>query len=138
MADRPKVGVGVIILRGGKVLLGKRKGAHGPGSWAFPGGHLEYGETPEDCAKREAMEETGITLTNIRRGPYTNAVFEKEGKHYVTLYIVADWKSGEAKVLEPEKCEEWRWFEWNEMPRPLFKSIVPLLEMNYDPFTSTR
>jgi ADP-ribose pyrophosphatase YjhB (NUDIX family) len=39
---RPKVGVGVMVLKNGKVLIGKRKGAHGAGEWAWPGGHLEY------------------------------------------------------------------------------------------------
>ncbi len=42
---RPKVGLGVLIFKDGKVLLGKRKGAHGEGTWCPPGGHLEFGET---------------------------------------------------------------------------------------------
>src|SRR5215469_4737907 len=48
--SHPKVGVGVMILKDGKVLIGKRKGAHGAGEWAWPGGHLEYMESFEDCA----------------------------------------------------------------------------------------
>lgn len=46
----PQVGVGVLILRDGKVLLGRRKGSHGAGCWSAPGGHLEFGEVVEDCA----------------------------------------------------------------------------------------
>jgi 8-oxo-dGTP diphosphatase len=64
--SRPKVGVGVMVLKNGKVLIGKRKGAHGAGEWAWPGGHLEYMESFEDCARREVMEETGIEIHNIR------------------------------------------------------------------------
>jgi len=64
--NRPGVGVGVIIVKDNKVLLGKRKNAHGEGDWAFPGGHLEMNETWEDCVKREVMEETGIEIKNIR------------------------------------------------------------------------
>ncbi len=52
----PQVGVGVLILRDGKVLLGRRKGSHGAGCWSAPGGHLEFGEAVEDCALREALE----------------------------------------------------------------------------------
>lgn len=54
--QRPKTGVGVMILKNGKVLLGKRKGSHGEGEFAFPGGHLEYMEGFADCARREVLE----------------------------------------------------------------------------------
>jgi ADP-ribose pyrophosphatase YjhB (NUDIX family) len=64
MTERPKVGVAAIIIKDGKVLLGKRKSAHGQGTWNFPGGHLEYGESWQDCAKRETMEEAGINFAS--------------------------------------------------------------------------
>ena len=67
--ERPKVGVGVIVLSNGRVLFGKRKGAHGTGCWATPGGHLEFGETVEECAKRELLEETGLKATSVVMGP---------------------------------------------------------------------
>ena len=54
--QKPKVGVGIMILKNGKVLLGKRKGSHGEGEFAFPGGHLEYMESFANCAKREIAE----------------------------------------------------------------------------------
>ncbi len=54
--ERPKVGVGVIVVKEGKVLLLQRKNSHGSGTWCFPGGHLEYGESLEECAKREVLE----------------------------------------------------------------------------------
>lgn len=132
--SRPVVGIGVIVLRDGKVLMHKRKGAHGPGTWSFPGGHLEYGETPEQCALREVTEECGVTIGNLRRGPYTNDVHESEGKHYITLFILADWVSGEAQVLEPDKCERWEWVAWDNMPEPLFLPIRHLQKQEFDPF----
>ena len=66
--QRPKVGVGVFVLKDGKILMGKRKGAHGEGSWSLPGGHLEFNESWDMCAVRETMEETGVTIKNIRFG----------------------------------------------------------------------
>lgn len=134
MDKRPKVGVGVIVKKNGKVLLGKRKNAHGEGSWCFPGGHLEFNETFEDCAKRETKEETGITITDIMFGTATNDIFTDENKHYVTVFMVANHESGEASVKEQEKCERWGWFTWDNLPEPLFIPIQNLLSNGYDPF----
>ncbi len=134
MPDRPKVGVGVIVLSKNKVLLGKRKSPHGDGTWSFPGGHLEYGETPEECALRELAEESGLTkVTNIRRGPYTNDVFDESQKHYITLHILMDLVEGEAVVMEPDKLEQWQWFDWNHLPSPLFLPQKNLLKQNFNP-----
>lgn len=132
--DRPKIGVGVIVLKDGKALLGKRKGSHGEGSWGFPGGHLEFNESFEECAKRETLEETGITIVNLRKATFTNDIFPKEGKHYVTIYMIAEYDSGEVTIKEPDKCEKWEWFKWNELPNPLFTPIENLLKDNYKPF----
>jgi 8-oxo-dGTP diphosphatase len=130
----PQVGVGVVVVRRGKVLLGKRKGAHGEGSWCFPGGHLEFNESPEDCARREVREEIGISLKQLRRGPFTNDIFEGERKHYVTLFMIAEYGSGEVKTMEPEKCDAWEWFAWSDLPQPLFLPIQNLLKENFCPF----
>jgi 8-oxo-dGTP diphosphatase len=132
--NRPKVGLGVFVIKDGKVLLGKRKNAHGEGAWCFPGGHLEFNETWEECAIRETMEETGINIKNIRFGTATNDIFEKEDKHYITIIMLADYDSGEVKLMEPEKCEKWAWFEWSKdkLPEPLFVPQQNLLKQNFN------
>jgi len=117
---KPKVGVGIMILKEGKVLLGKRRGSHGEGEYAFPGGHLEYMESFEKCAKREVLEECGIEIDNIRFQFLANVV-KYAPKHYVHIGLMADWKSGEVEVLEPEKCESWDWYDINELPEPIFE-----------------
>ncbi len=131
---RPAVGVAVIITKDDTVLLGKRKGAHGNGKWAFPGGHLEFKESIEDCARREVLEETGLTIGRVRHRDFTNDIFSKENKHYATLFVQADYVSGTAKVLEPEKCEKWEWFKWNKLPSPLFLSLENLVGQGFNPF----
>jgi len=133
--ERPKIGVGVIIIKGNKVLLGKRKNSHGKGCWCFPGGHLEFNEEIENCAIREVEEETGIKIKNLKRVTFTNDIFKKENKHYVTLFLVADYLSGKVRLKEPEKCEKWKWFKWNKLPSPLFLPIKNLLKQNFNPFT---
>jgi 8-oxo-dGTP diphosphatase len=133
--ERPQIGVGVIIRKENKVLLGLRRGAHGRGAWSFPGGHLEFGEQIEMCAQREVEEETGALVSIVRRGPFTNDIFPEERKHYITLFVVADYGSGDIEAREPDKCERWEWFEWNDLPRPLFLPIHNLLKTGFDPFS---
>jgi len=130
---RPTIGVGVFVIKDHKILMGKRKNALGDGSWALPGGHLEWNETPEQCAQREVMEEAGITIKNMRKGTFTNDVFEQAGKHYVTLFIIADYTSGIPTVCEPDKCEQWEWFSWHELPQPLFLPLQNLLKTDFNP-----
>lgn len=124
----PKVGVGVLIFRDGKLLLGRRKGSHGAGDWSAPGGHLEFGETPNECARRETCEETGLQLNDLQNGTFVSDVFPEVQKHYITLFMVAHCSYGEPQCLEPEKCEGWHWFEPEELPQPLFSPLRTLIE----------
>lgn len=133
MSDRPMVGLGVAVIKDGKVLLEKRKNSHGEGSWCFPGGHLEFGETWEECSKRETKEEAGIEIKNIRFGTATNDIFPKEGKHYVTIIMIAEYDSGEVQIMEPEKNEKWDWFGWDNLPSPLFVPLQNLIKQGFDP-----
>lgn len=118
---RPRVGVGVIVVRDGQVLVGERLGAHGAHTWALPGGHLEFGEDVAACAARELAEETGLAIdpAAIGPGPYTSDLFAAEQRHYVTL--------------EPAKCAQWRWCRWHELPRPLFAPLATLVASGWVP-----
>src|SRR4051794_5923175 len=134
MERRPLVGVGVFVRHNGKILLGKRRGSHGAGTWALPGGHLEFGEELEACVRREVLEETGLTVRDIRFGALTNDVFADEVQHYVTIFMVCDYAAGDLTVMEPHRCEEWRWFGWEALPEPLFLSLQNLLKTAFTPF----
>ena len=123
----PKVGVGIIVIKDGMILLGKRKGAHGAGEWSFPGGHLEFRESIEQCAYRELAEETGLIATSVEPGPWVNDIID-ENKHYVTLFVFVDQFEGHLQLSEPDKCEGWEWFEWGSLPSPLFIPIRSMIE----------
>ena len=118
-----KVWVGVVIEKGNQVLLGRRFG-----KWCFPGGHLKFGESFEECAKREIKEEVGIKINNIRFSKVTNDIMKKEGKHYISIFMKADYVSGKPKILEPDKCDKWKWFSWNKLPKNLFVPVVNYLK----------
>jgi len=130
--NRPLIGVAVIVKKDGKVLLGKRKNAHGDGTWALPGGHLEFNETIEACAEREVFEETGLDIKNVRYGAYTNDIFTNEQKHYVTLFVTAEFSHGKLELKEPHKCEHWDWFSWDDLPKPKFLSLENLLKQGFE------
>jgi len=131
----PGVGAGVYVRKAGKVLLGLRKGGHGEGEWCPPGGKLEMNESPEECAIRETREETGIELGRVRFIAVTNDIWEDIGTHYVTVSFVADWKSGETRLAEPDKFERWELFAWDALPKPLFLSTRNFVADGYNPFT---
>ena len=118
---RPKVGVGVFVRspqKPGCILLGKRKGSTGAGTWALPGGHLEFGESWAECAAREVLEETGIVVGNVQTGTIINSVEPETNYHYVVVFMVADCVPTKGPVvaanLEPDKCEGWEWKSWND------------------------
>ena len=123
----PKVGMGVMVLKNGKVLLGKRKNAHAAGEYCFPGGHLEHLETFADCARREVKEETGMDITNIRFLGVIN-VRKYAPQHFVGIGMVADWAGGEPQCCEPEKCGGWAWYSLDKLPSPLFQSTPAFIE----------
>jgi 8-oxo-dGTP diphosphatase len=117
--DRPKVGIGVLVERDGKVLLGRRLSSHGAGTWQMPGGHLEHGHSFEETALRELEEETGLTDVEITDliSVSNDRVY---GKHFITIGMLAKWKSGEPFAAEPEKSMDWGWFKPKDLPEPLF------------------
>jgi 8-oxo-dGTP diphosphatase len=125
--QRPRVGVGVMVIKDGKVLLGMRKGSHGAGEWSWPGGHMEYMESFEGCAKREVMEEAGIEIENVRFLRLLN-LKDYAPKHYVDIGLVADWKSGEPIACEPEKIGDWQWRAIDDIPSPHFIALPTYFE----------
>jgi 8-oxo-dGTP diphosphatase len=129
-ADPPvRVGVGVFAVRDGAFLMGRRDGAHGAGTWSLPGGHLEFGESFADAARRELWEETGLTIANPEVLAVTNDVFARERRHFVTVWMVGDEVGGEPVVREPDKFADLTWYDLDTLPQPLFQPWRELLRM---------
>lgn len=108
----PRVGVGAITFKDGKVLLVKRGIEPSRGLWAIPGGTLKLGETLQEYAAREILEETGITI-NVGDCVYVFDFIERDDQrkikfHYVIVDFAADYFSGEAKGADD--AEDARWF----------------------------
>lgn len=136
--DKKKVGAGfgVMLMKEGRVLLGKRHSdsnkadseLHGEGTWTMPGGKLEFGESFEDGAKREVYEETGLQLNNVKVICVNND--KNEYAHFVTIGLFSDKFDGDPKVMEPDEIVEWKWFSIDNLPTPLYFPSAKVIE-NY-------
>lgn len=120
---RVGVGVGVIIEREGKVLLQRRTGSHGTGTWSCPGGHIDFGESIEACAQRETREEAGLDVGTVTFVGITNDLFPQEKKQYITVWVRAEYRGGEPTVQAQGELTDIGWFSWDALPQPLF---IPL------------
>jgi 8-oxo-dGTP diphosphatase len=124
-----RAGIAVLLVNRGKVLLGKRRTEPNCGSYALPGGKPEFGENPEDTARREIREETGIILTGkLEQFYWVNNFNPESGTHFITLIYLAKSFKGTPKNAEPEKNEGWAWYSLNKLPHPLWPHLDVVLE----------
>ena len=115
----PRVGVGVMILQDGCVLMARRVSGQRPGWWGWIGGKLEFGETLQDCARREAQEEAGVDVTNLRLLCISSIIVEDQ--HWIDVEFLGDIASGEPRTAAPDELAEWEWHPIDDLPRPIFE-----------------
>lgn len=128
MEKHVKVGVGVLVRdKDGKVVLIKRTGSHGEGTWAPPGGHVDFGETVIEAGRREAKEEIGIDADDLKVLGFTEDFFEKEHKHYITVWLEGRWISGKLKESDREFTEIGL-FDMDDLPKPLFLTFKNFID----------
>jgi 8-oxo-dGTP diphosphatase len=124
--DVPRVGVGVMLVRHGQVLLGRRTSGQRPGWWGWIGGKLEFGETLQECARREAREEAGIEITNLRLLCISSIFVEDQ--HWIDVEFLADIAAGEPHAAAPDELTEWAWYPIDELPAPIFEPAERALQ----------
>lgn len=120
------VGVGTMILKRGKVLLGKRHSdskkasslLHGEGTWTMPGGKLHFGERIQDAAQREILEETGLLAKKLEIISISNDIVKDA--HFVTIGFICSDFEGELKAMEPDEIIEWQWFDFKKLSDNIF------------------
>ncbi|MEY2549765.1 MAG: 8-oxo-dGTP diphosphatase [Verrucomicrobiota bacterium] len=120
----PYVGIGCIVIRNGQLLLVRNQ----RGFWSTPGGHLDFGESPDVCAARETLEETGVSVTNVEFVAITNDVLADVGKHYVTVWMRGDADGVSTQIGDTAEIIELGWFSPHELPSPLHLYFQNLLE----------
>jgi len=113
------VGVNVFVVKDNKLLLGKRKNVYGAGFWGLPGGHLEHKESMKVAAERELKEETGLCAVEFE---FVNLVNDtRQDEHYLQVgFLAKNVDAGNVELREPDKCEEWKWFDLDNLPKNIF------------------
>jgi 8-oxo-dGTP diphosphatase len=116
----PRAGVGVLLVdERGRVLLTLRKLSPEADCWSIVGGKLDFLESLEECAIREAREEVGVEIAIERLLCVTDHRLPGEGQHWVSPAFLGRIVSGEARNCEPQKTSEVRWFPLAELPANL-------------------
>lgn len=129
----PSVGVSALVVREGRLLLCLRRGAHGAGTWAPPGGAVDAGEQPAAAALRELEEETGLAGAVASAVGFTSDVFAADRQHWITLHHRVEGTVGEPVNREPHRCERLEWFALDALPPPerLFEPMRALVERGW-------
>lgn len=127
------VGVSVLVVQGGKVLMGRRKNNTAEGLWSTPGGRVEENEDIYGCAIRETKEETGLELSRENLTFLDFREHFRYGKHYIMFYMKASGFDGEPVNTEPDKCESWEWVTTSEMPESATTEPKEILAMLSSP-----
>lgn len=135
LTEKPRVGIGIMLLRGGKILLGKRHEdpikasslLHGEGTWTMPGGKVRSGEKLEDAAYREVLEETGIRIRKDKMKIISVADDVADDAHFTTIGFLCQDFDGEPRVME-EEIVEWEWFSFDNLPKPIFLPSEKILK----------
>ena len=125
------VGVIYAINENGELLLEKRADDL---TWSLPGGSMELGEKPEESAKREFFEETGLiaeelTLINVTSGADAHYFYPNGDEIYaVEINYLCKRITGKQK-LQKEEVLELKYFNINELPQSLCKSAKKTVEL---------
>lgn len=118
------MGVAVLIQRENKLLLSRRLNTPEENHWQCAGGYLHFGEDIFQCAQRCAQA-TGLQISQLSSGPVTNNIFGGQNLHTVTLYVLAG-------KCEGNETDGWQWFDWQQLPQPLFLPVQLLVTQSRD------
>ena len=120
--EDPKVAVGVVAERDGRILMTQRNHEPKLGAWSFPSGYVDAYENVEEAAVREAREETGIDVTIER----LLGVYQEPGSRVIFLAFAATAGAGDPVV--GDECIDVRVFTPDDLPPPAFHHDAAIID----------
>lgn len=126
-----RVWIWSLAIKDGKILYWLRKSKHWNWTYSPPGGHLEYGETIEDCAIRELYEESWLIAkpADVIVFCTLNEIYPNNQKHYINITTLITRFSWSVENKEPEKLEKWEWMSWDDIKALWNKNFLPIQEL---------
>ena len=122
MIRQQSIGTAIIVINKQKqILLGKRINCVKSGFFGLPGGKLDKGEMVLNSAIRELNEETNLSAKKIKCLTTVKEWQDDQGCDFVHFVFLCNEWVGKVKLMEPDRCESWKWFNVNEIP----KKILP-------------
>jgi 8-oxo-dGTP diphosphatase len=129
MDKKMKVSVGIVIKDADhKILLGRRKGVIGEGTWGLPGGHIKPGESILECAKREVFEEVGVEIKTVDLVTVTEVVETGVDFQLIELGYQCNKWEGIVELKEHKYCSEWKFFVADKLPKEIFEPHKPIID----------
>lgn len=125
-----------VVLHGCKLFLVRRRLREGSLLWAFPSGHVESGETPEEAAVREAKEEVGLTVVPVKQlGERVHPVTSRR-----VVYIACTSEAADARVVDADELADLAWCGHDELatyvPDGFFPAVQEYLNTELNGATS--
>lgn len=128
MENFVRVWVWVFIIQDKRVLIWKRKNSYWEWKYGFPWWHLEFWESIQECAIRELYEETSLIwdMESISLIHFTDDFMKEYNKHYITVFSIVRWFTGDVSITEPDKIQKWEWLTWEEIKKLWNKNFLPI------------
>ena len=131
---KPYAAAYLVLISDGKILLLRRYNTgYQDGNYSLVSGHFEGGETAAQCIAREALEEAGITI-DADDLKVVNVIHRLSvDREYFDIFVRANKWVGEIINMEPNKCDELKWFELNDLPSNMAPEVkMALNNINND------
>jgi len=133
MSQTPKIGALAVVLHQGQVLLVQRSKQPDAGLWGFPGGHVEWGETVLEAARRELFEETAVAAEPLHYLDNLDLLRRDESgqvaSHYLLVGVACQYQSGDP--VAGDDAQDARWFPIDQIRRgdlPMSARVPDLLD----------